>query len=61
MQYLSGNNLLDKKATAERLSISLRTLDNHIKAGRLPFVKLGKLVRFIPGDIEKFIEGHRVR
>jgi excisionase family DNA binding protein len=56
-----SSNLLNKKTAAEVLNVSLRTLDNHIKAGRLPFVKLGKLVRFIPSDIDKFIEERRVR
>jgi len=54
-------SLLDKQETAERLNISQRTLDNRIKSGAIPFVKLGKLVRFVPSDIEKYIEGHRVR
>jgi excisionase family DNA binding protein len=60
MQETSSYNLLDKIETAERLRISLRTLDNRIKAGTIPFVRLGKLVRFIPSDIEKFIEAHKV-
>jgi len=60
MQETSSYNLLDKIQTAERLKISLRTLDNRIKAGTIPFVRLGKLVRFIPGDIERFIESHRI-
>lgn len=58
MQETSSYNLLDKIETAERLRISLRTLDNRIKAGT--FVRLGKLIRFIPSDIEKFIEAHKV-
>ena len=60
MQATSSYNLLDKIETAERLRISLRTLDNRIKAGAIPFVRLGKLVRFIPSDIEKFIEAHKI-
>lgn len=60
MQETSSYNLLDKIETAERLRISLRTLDNRIKAGTIPFVRLGKLVRFIPSDIEKFIEAHKI-
>jgi excisionase family DNA binding protein len=59
-QETDSNNLLDKIETAERLRISLRTLDNRIKAGTIPFVRLGKLVRFIPSDIEKFIEAHKI-
>jgi excisionase family DNA binding protein len=60
LQHNSSNSLLDKIQTAERLNISLRTLDNRIKAGAIPFVRLGKLVRFIPSDIEKFIEAHKI-
>jgi excisionase family DNA binding protein len=60
MQETSSYNLLDKIETAQRLRISLRTLDNRIKAGTIPFVRLGKLVRFIPSDIEKFIEAHKI-
>ena len=60
MQETSSYNLLDKVETAQRLRISLRTLDNRIKAGTIPFVRLGKLVRFIPSDIEKFIEAHKI-
>jgi excisionase family DNA binding protein len=59
-QETDSNNLLDKIETAERLRISLRTLDNRIKAGTIPFVRLGKLVRFVPSDIEKFIEAHKI-
>ena len=60
LQHNSSNSLLDKIQTAERLNISLRTLDNRIKAGAIPFVRLGKLVRFIPSDIERFIEAHKI-
>jgi excisionase family DNA binding protein len=59
-EIISSDNLLDKIETAERLRISLRTLDTRIKAGAIPHVRLGKLVRFIPSDIEKYILAHRV-
>jgi excisionase family DNA binding protein len=60
MQDNSSQSLLDKIQAAERINISLRNLDNRIKAGTIPFVKIGRLVRFIPSDIEKFIEAHKV-
>jgi excisionase family DNA binding protein len=60
MQEPSSDHLLDKFEAAERLRISMRNLDNRIKNGTIPFVKLGKLVRFIPSDIEKFIEAHKI-
>jgi excisionase family DNA binding protein len=60
MQDNSSQGLLDKIQAAQRINISLRNLDNRIKAGTIPFVKIGRLVRFIPRDIEKFIEAHKI-
>jgi excisionase family DNA binding protein len=59
-QQPSTDHLLDKWQVLERLKMSLRTLDNHIKAGTIPYVKLGKFVRFIPSDIDKFIKSHKI-
>jgi len=59
-QHNSSDSLLDKIQTAELLNISLRTLDTKLKAGAIPNVRLGKLVRFIPSDIQKYIEAHRI-
>lgn len=52
--------LLDKIQAAARLRVSPRTIDNRIKDGAIPYVKLGKLIRFIPADLERFIQSHRV-
>jgi hypothetical protein len=38
----------------------MRALDNRIQAGVIPFIKLGKMVRFIPSDLEKFIKDHKL-
>ena len=59
-QQTSDIALWDKHETAERLRVSQRTIDNRIKSGTIPYIKLGKLIRFIPADIEKFIESQRV-
>jgi excisionase family DNA binding protein len=59
-QRNSSNGLLDKIQTAELLNISLRTLDNKLKAGVIPHLRLGKLVRFIPSDIENYIQAHKI-
>jgi len=65
MTQIQGNtgnsdNLLSKQEAAQRLSISLRNLDNRIKTGSIPFVRLGRLVRFIPSDIQKYIEADKI-
>jgi excisionase family DNA binding protein len=59
-QRNSSNGLLDKIQTAELLNISLRTLDNKLKAGVISHVRLGKLVRFIPSDVENYIQAHKI-
>jgi excisionase family DNA binding protein len=52
--------LLNKVEAARRLGVCVRTLDNKIREGTIAFVKIGKATRFIPRDIEQFIEAHRV-
>ena len=56
----SSENLLSKTQAAQRLGVSVRNLDYRVKDGSIPFVKIGRLLRFIPSNIEKFIEAHRI-
>jgi len=62
MQPHTGNseNLLSKTQAAQRLGVSIRNLDYHIKDGSIPFVKIGRLLRFIPADLERYIMAHRI-
>ena len=60
LQEASSENLLNKRDAAKVLRVSERTVDNWVKNGRLPHVKLGFLVRFIPHDLAKFIESQRI-
>lgn len=60
MQNTSDTGLWDKRQTADRLNVSQRTIDNRIKAGTIPYLKIGKLIRFLPSDIERFVESHRI-
>jgi excisionase family DNA binding protein len=55
-----STSLLDKKETAVLLNISLRNLNTKLKAGAIPHVRLGKLVRFIPSDLDRYIQSHRI-
>jgi excisionase family DNA binding protein len=52
--------LFDKREAAHKLRCCVRTLDYRLKRGQIPFVKLGKNVRFIPADIEAYIQAHRI-
>lgn len=50
-------NLLDKKQLAEKLNISVKTIDLWMRSGKGPrFIRIGKLVRFKKQDVEEFIE-----
>ena len=58
--------LLTKTDLAERLRVKPRTVDNWMAAGRLPFLKVGKTVRFSWPAVKKSLlrfevggDGHR--
>jgi len=44
--FTSADEILEKHETAARLKISIRTLDEWMRSGRVPYIKLGKTVRF---------------
>jgi excisionase family DNA binding protein len=50
------DELLDKPETAYRLKVSKRTLDAWMREGRVPFLKIGKTVRFRWPDILAHLE-----
>jgi len=56
----SSENLLSKTQAAQRLGVSVRNLDYRVKDGSIPFVKIGRLLRFIPRDLDRFIQAHRI-
>jgi excisionase family DNA binding protein len=43
--------LLTKRELAPRLNCSVRTVDDWMRKGRLPYIKLGKSVRFRWPDV----------
>ncbi|MEI7821717.1 MAG: helix-turn-helix domain-containing protein [Verrucomicrobiota bacterium] len=47
----STDEILEKPQTAERLKVSTRTLDEWMRAGRVPYLKIGKSVRFRWSDV----------
>jgi len=49
--YASADEILEKPEAAHRLKISARTLDQWMRAKRIPFLKIGKTVRFRWGDV----------
>lgn len=59
---LTNVTLLTRRQVAETLAISLRTVDELIRTGDLPVVRLGgKSVRFRPAAIQLFVEASESR
>ncbi len=53
---------LTERQLAERLGISVRTLQaQRQRGGGIPFVKLGRSVRYASSDVEQYLEQHRHR
>jgi excisionase family DNA binding protein len=56
----ASDGLLRKPELARKLSISKRTLDAWMKKGRVPFLKVGKSVRFRLPDVLEKLNAFRV-
>ena len=52
--------LLRKRELAEKLAISKRTLDVWMAKGRIPFLKVGRSVRFRLPDVLEKLSAYRV-
>jgi excisionase family DNA binding protein len=52
--------LLRKRELAQQLAISKRTLDAWMQKGRIPFLKVGRSVRFRLSDVLEKLSEYRV-
>ena len=52
--------LLDLKAAAARLALAPRTLREWAAKGRVPYIRLGRALRFAEGDLARFVDEARV-
>jgi len=52
--------LLTKRALAPRLNCSVRTVDEWMRKGKLPYIKVGKSVRFRWADVLQKLSEFRV-
>ncbi len=55
----TGGDLLDQEATARRLGVSPRMVRRLWQRRELRAVKVGKLVRFAPAEIDRFIRDNQ--
>jgi excisionase family DNA binding protein len=56
----ASDNLLNKRTLAEKLGVSKRTVDAWMKRKRLPYIKVGKSVRFYWRDVLQKLQSYRV-
>jgi len=56
----TGVALLTVPEAAQQLRISIRNLNYRMKSGQIPYLKIGKSVRFLQGDLARFIDQHRI-
>jgi len=52
--------LLDVDQAAERLSVTPRFVRTMVSERRIPFLKVGKFVRFDAAELDSWLEGCRV-
>lgn len=56
----SQQQLLTKKDLVSRHKVCERTVNYWMDRGWLSYIKIGKAVRFVPGDVERFIQSRRI-
>jgi len=56
----ASDGLLSKRGLAPKLQISTRTVDDWMRKGRIPFLKIGKAVRFRLSDVLETLDRYRV-
>ena len=56
----SDVSLMNVEQVATRLAVTPRFVRRLVDERRIPFVKVGKFVRFDPVDVENWIEANRV-
>jgi len=56
----AGPNLMDIGGVAERLGVRVRYVRRLVAERRIPYIKLGHLLRFDPAQIDEWVERSRV-
>lgn len=58
---MQARTYLDRKSEAERLKISVRTLDRHVKDDGFPFIRFGNRLLFDPALSDEFLAARTFR
>ena len=51
--------LLTLDVVAERLSVTRRSVQNWVRRGDLPVVRIGRLIRVDADELKRFLDSHR--
>ena len=57
---MADSNLIDINALAARLGISVNTVYSWVCQRKIPYVKIGRLVKFDQRDINAWVEQRKV-
>lgn len=52
--------LMDKEGLSEELGISVSKVNQMVVNREIPYVRIGRLVRFLRSDIEEWVQHQRV-
>jgi len=55
-----AGSLLDVATAAARLGVTVRFVRRLVAERRIPYVKVGKFIRFDPDEVEEWIDARRV-
>jgi len=55
------NRLLSIKEVSDYTGLAVGTIYNMVSQKRIPHVKLGRLTKFKPGEIERWVKDHSVK
>ena len=50
------SNLYTKYDLADKLRLSVSTIDNHMKENKIEYLKIGKSVRFTEGAVNQYLQ-----
>jgi excisionase family DNA binding protein len=56
---ISRSRLLNIDAVAERLAVTPRHIRRLVAERRIPYLKVGRFIRFDPAEVESWLDGTR--
>jgi len=60
IQTSPSRRIVDIETAAEHCGLSRKTLYSYVSARRVPHIKLGRAVRFDLGELDRWLDEHKV-